>query len=98
MGMSFDIKLDPSTVKLIPSGYRAVLKSEGVQELLGKQAEAAATRCNDLFSLHRVPDGAHYKAEVVMRGYTAGGMVRVADKYGWYDNLINNTLKKGCNV
>ena len=81
-------------VTAIPSGVRAVLKSDGVAAALGRQAASAAARCE---SMAAVP-GAQYVGEAVQRGYTAGGLVRVANGAAKVDNLRNNTLRKGVGI
>lgn len=84
------------------AGVREVLKSPGVAAMLGAQAEKAAARCNALCDPQMRRAGAEYVAETVQRGYTAGGLVRVAGaedgKFARIDNYRNNTLRKGCGV
>ena len=86
----------------IPSGVRAVLKSDGVAGMLGQQAERAAARCNALCDPALRRGGARYEASVKQMGFTAGGVVRPAGaKDGLLariDNARNNTMKKGCGL
>lgn len=84
------------------AGIREVLKSPGVEQMLGRQAEKAAARCNALCDPKLKKQGARYEAASVQRGYTAGGLVYVAGakngRLAGIDNARNNTLKKGCGI
>ena len=79
-------------------GVRSVLKSDVVAQMLGMQAKRAAARCCALYSLKGTPTVTPYVGEIVQRGYTAGGLVRVNSPSAVVDNRKNNTLKKGCGI
>lgn len=81
-------------VRAVTSGVREVLKSDGVAAMLGAQAEAAARRANAMCSPQMRKAGAEYVAEVVQRGYTAGGRVSAGNRFARIDNYRNNTMKK----
>ena len=85
-------------VRLVPSGHRAVLKSDGVARMLGAQAAAAAARCNAMCDPGFRRSGAEYASDTVQRGYTAGGVVFCKTREAGLDNLKNNTLKKGVGI
>ena len=88
-------------LKLVPSGYRAILKSDGVKSLLDGQGSKACAKCNAMFSLSRLsitPSSSPYAYKVVTRGYTAAAKVYTNSYFGYLDNLHHNTLKKGCGV
>ena len=85
-------------IKPVIGGVRSVLKSDGVAQMLGVQAQRAAARCCVLYSLKGTPTVPPYVGEIVQRGYTAGGLVRVNSPSAVIDNRRNNTLKKGCGI
>lgn len=85
-------------IQPVMGGVRSVLKSEGVAQMLGVQAQRAAARCCSLYSLKGTPTVTPYVAEIVQRGYTAGGLVRVNSPSAVVDNRRNNTLRKGCGI
>lgn len=89
-------------IRHVNAGVREVLKSDGVAQMLGAQAQKAAARCNAMCDKGLYRAGARYDAGIVQRRYTAGGLVYVSGaksgRLAGIDNARNNTLKKGCGI
>lgn len=79
-------------------GIRETLKAPGIASLLGSQAKAAAARCNSMYGLSTTPRIEPYGGLASERRFSAVGVVFTRTKLGQIDNLLNNTLKKGCGI
>lgn len=82
-------------VRVNLAGVRAVLKSRGVRDLLGREVSQAAARCNGAYSLKTRPDVEPYGHGVEEHRVVAVGRVFTKTKLGRIDNAHSNTLKKG---
>lgn len=103
-----------SDVEIIQSGVIEILKGAYVESLLESQGAKAAAECNSLFSLsghHSAgagPEGttlragdlpvAPYGSSIRELSYCKAASVHTESYYGRLDNLLHNTLKKGCGV
>lgn len=88
-------------VKIHVDEVRSVLKSGGVVNILQRECNAAAGRCNALVQWHSPMHSDAYRAVVDEGAYTAVGKV-VMNRLGRdglavaHENAAHNTLLKGC--
>lgn len=79
-------------------GIREVLKSPEVQAMCLQAAKTITDRCNSMLNPKLVKAGAYYSGTVVVRGYTAGALIKPGNFLAERDDRKHNTIKKACGV